>query len=316
MILSASRRTDIPNYYSEWFINRVKEGFLYVRNPVNVHQISRINLSPSFVDCIVFWTKNPLPMMDKLDDLQSYPYYFQFTLTGYGKEIEPNLPDKRKMMIPAFRELSRKIGKERVIWRYDPIMFTDRYTEEYHRKAFQAIAESLCGYTEQVVISFVDLYAKTKKNMQGTHMVSVSQRRMEEFASELSRIARTNNMRIAACAEELDLSACGIERSSCIDQQLIERLIGCRIDAQKDKNQRGECRCIESVEVGAYHTCRSGCRYCYANDSAGRVKENCRLYHPESPLLCGVISDKDIITERRMKSLKIEQMNLFDLVNE
>lgn len=316
MILSASRRTDIPNYYSEWFINRVKEGFLYVRNPVNVHQISRINLSPSFVDCIVFWTKNPLPMMDKLDDLQSYPYYFQFTLTGYGKEIEPNLPDKRKTMIPAFRELSRKIGKERVIWRYDPIMFTDRYTEEYHRKAFQAIAESLCGYTEQVVISFVDLYAKTKKNMQGTHMVSVSQRRMEEFASELSRIARTNNMRIAACAEELDLSACGIERSSCIDQQLIERLIGCRIDAQKDKNQRGECRCIESVEVGAYHTCRSGCRYCYANDSAGRVKENCRLYHPESPLLCGVISDKDIITERRMKSLKIEQMNLFDLVNE
>ncbi len=316
MILSASRRTDIPNYYSEWFINRVKEGFLYVRNPVNVHQISRINLSPLFVDCIVFWTKNPLPMMDKLDDLQSYPYYFQFTLTGYGKEIEPNLPDKRKTMIPAFRELSRKIGKERVIWRYDPIIFTDRYTEEYHRKAFQAIAESLCGYTEQVVISFVDLYAKTKKNMQGTHMVSVSQRRMEEFASELSRIARTNNMRIAACAEELDLSACGIERSSCIDQQLIERLIGCRIDAQKDKNQRGECRCIESVEVGAYHTCRSGCRYCYANDSAGRVKENCRLYHPESPLLCGVISDKDIITERRMKSLKIEQMNLFDLVNE
>lgn len=316
MILSASRRTDIPNYYSEWFINRVKEGFLYVRNPVNVHQISRINLSPSCVDCIVFWTKNPLPMMDKLDDLQSYPYYFQFTLTGYGKEIEPNLPDKRKTMIPAFRELSRKIGKERVIWRYDPIIFTDRYTEEYHRKAFQAIAESLCGYTEQVVISFVDLYAKTKKNMQGTHMVSVSQCRMEEFASELSRIARTNNMRIAACAEELDLSACGIERSSCIDQQLIERLIGCRIDAQKDKNQRGECRCIESVEVGAYHTCRSGCRYCYANDSAGRVKENCRLYHPESPLLCGVISDKDIITERRMKSLKIEQMNLFDLVNE
>ena len=316
MILSASRRTDIPNYYSEWFINRVKEGFLYVRNPVNVHQISRINLSPSFVDCIVFWTKNPLPMMDKLDDLQSYPYYFQFTLTGYGKEIEPNLPDKRKTMIPAFRELSRKIGKERVIWRYDPIIFTDRYTEEYHRKAFQAIAESLCGYTEQVVISFVDLYAKTKKNMQGTHMVSVSQRRMEEFASELSRIARANNMRIAACAEEPDLSACGIERSSCIDQQLIERLIGCRIDAQKDKNQRGECRCIESVEVGAYHTCRSGCRYCYANDSAGRVKENCRLYHPESPLLCGVISDKDIITERRMKSLKIEQMNLFDLVNE
>ena len=123
MILSVSRRTDIPNYYSEWFINRIREGYLYVRNPMNFHQISKIDLSPRIVDCIVFWTKNPLPLMDQLDELKDYKYYFQFTLTGYGKDIEPGLPDKKKEMTDIFRRLSEKTGKEKVIWRYDPIFF-------------------------------------------------------------------------------------------------------------------------------------------------------------------------------------------------
>lgn len=218
MILSVSRRTDIPNYYSEWFVNRIKEGFLYVRNPMNIHQISKIDLSPRLVDCIVFWTKNPLPMLDKLNDLQGYNYYFQFTLTGYGKDIEPNLPDKRKVLIDAFRNLSLKIGKDKIIWRYDPIVFTEQYTEEYHVKAIRTIAKSLCGYTDKVVISFVDLYAKTKKNMQGINMINLEKHRIEEFASKLSQIARENKMKIATCAENIDLSACGIEHNSCIDQ--------------------------------------------------------------------------------------------------
>lgn len=124
MILSVSRRTDIPNYYSEWFLNRIREGFLYVRNPMNPRQISRIDLSPETTDCIVFWTKNPAPMLDRLEELKDYAYYFQFTLTGYGRDVEPNLPDKRKVLIPVFRALSEKIGKEKVIWRYDPIFLT------------------------------------------------------------------------------------------------------------------------------------------------------------------------------------------------
>ena len=140
MIISASRRTDIPNYYSEWFYNRIKEGFLYVRNPMNAHQISEIKITPEIVDCIVFWTKNPLPMMSRLDELKDYPYYFQFTLTGYGKDVEANLPNKKTEMIPVFQELAEKIGKEKVIWRYDPIFFSDRYAKEYHLKAFQSIA--------------------------------------------------------------------------------------------------------------------------------------------------------------------------------
>ena len=143
MILSASRRTDIPNYYSEWFFNRIKEGFLYVRNPMNAHQISRIQITPEVVDCIVFWTKNSAPMLQRLDEIKAYQYYFQFTLTGYGNDVEVHLPDKKTGMIPIFQKLSDKIGRQRVIWRYDPIFFSDRYTREYHLKAFRQIAEDL-----------------------------------------------------------------------------------------------------------------------------------------------------------------------------
>lgn len=315
MILSVSRRTDIPNYYSEWFVNRLKAGFLYVRNPINIHQISKINLSPQLVDCIVFWTKNPLPMLDRLKELQDYNYYFQFTLTGYGKDIEPNLPDKRKVLLDAFKRLSLKTGKNRVIWRYDPILFTERYTEAYHMKAFRTIAESLRGYTDRVVISFVDMYTKTKRNMQGIQVLNLEKPELEMFASKLAQIAEENNMKISACAESLDLSAYGIEHSSCIDRQLIEQIIGCKIKDRKDKNQRSECGCIESVEAGSYNTCRNGCRYCYANYSDHEVARSCRLYDPESPILCDVISEKDMITERGVKSLRVEQMNIFDMIS-
>lgn len=304
MILSVSRRTDIPNYYSEWFINRIKEGYLYVRNPMNIHQISKIDLSPRIVDCIVFWTKNPLPMMDKLDSLRDYNYYFQFTLTGYGKDIEPNLPDKRRQLTDIFCRLSSKIGREKVIWRYDPIIFTDKYTAEYHVKAFRRIAEALGGYTDKVVISFVDLYAKTKKNMQGIKAAGLKDGEFHKFISELSDIAEENKLTIATCAEEIDLVPYGIAHNCCIDRELIEKITGHKIGAKKDKNQREECGCIESVEIGTYNTCKNACRYCYANFSDERVDSCCRMYDPHSPLLCGKITPDDKITERRLKSLK------------
>lgn len=314
MILSVSRRTDVPNYYSEWFLNRIQEGFLYVRNPMNPHQISRISLSPEIVDCIVFWTKNPAPMLDHLDRLNGYHYYFQFSLTGYGKDLEPNLPDKRTTMIETFRRLSSEIGREKVIWRYDPIIITDRYTQEYHLKAFRTIASLLKGCTDKAVISFVDLYEKTKRNMQGISVIEMKEEQIREFASELAAIAGENNMRIAACAESMDLTSCGIERNSCIDKELIERIIGCRIKTRKDKGQRPECGCVESVDVGTYHTCRNGCRYCYANFSDSRVRAHSALYDPQSPLLCGEITPEDKITERKMKSLKEEQRSIFDII--
>ncbi|MFA9376556.1 MAG: DUF1848 domain-containing protein [Lachnotalea sp.] len=300
MILSVSRRTDIPNYYSEWFLNRIKEGFLYVRNPFNLHQISKIDITPNIVDCIVFWTKNPKPMMNRLDELNDYKYYFQFTLTGYGKDMEPNLPRKRNQMIPIFQELSGRIGKEKVIWRYDPIIITDKYTIAYHTKAFTEIAEKLNGYTDTVIISFVDSYAKTKKSMEEIKNISIETIDIKEIASKLAKIAKENNMQIETCAEKIDLSAYGIEHSSCIDKKLVEKIIGCNIKVDKDKNQRADCGCVESVEVGSYNTCKNGCKYCYANYSYEKVKASCELYDVTSPILCGKIGEKDSITERKI----------------
>lgn len=312
MILSVSRRTDVPNYYSDWFYNRIKESFLYVRNPMNAHQISRISLSPEVVDCIVFWTKNPADMLARLDELKEYPYYFQFTLTGYGRDVEPGLPDKRSSLIPTFRELSGKIGAQRVIWRYDPIFINRQYTLDYHVKAFEEIAGSLAGYTRKVVISFVDMYAKTQRNTAGLQIESISDRDMEGLARQLVRIAGRHGIEVESCAERIDLQGVGVKHGSCIDKKRIEEIIGCRLSARKDKNQRMECGCYESVEIGTYNTCRNGCRYCYANGNDAMVKEGVRAYDAESPLLCGCVGSNDKITERKVKSLKETQISLFE----
>ncbi len=319
MILSVSRRTDIPNYYSEWFLNRIKEGYLYVRNPVNARWISKVSLASELVDCIVFWTKNPGPMLDRLGELEDYRYYFQFTLTGYGRDIEPNIPHKKECMIPVFQRLSRIIGKEKIIWRYDPILFTDRYTPDYHLKAFGRIAEELQGYTSKCVISFVDTYAKNQKALKALQVCSLPEERLTAFAVEIAAIARACHMKIASCAEEIDLSACGIGRNCCIDKELIEQVIGCKITAGKDKNQRKECGCIESVDIGTYHTCKSGCLYCYAGGNAGdrawggTEDVPCgSLCDVHAPLLCGKITAADKITERDVKSWRETQRTIWD----
>lgn len=295
MILSVSRRTDIPHYYSDWFFRRLKEGWLLVKNPMNPHQISRIELSPEMIDCIVFWTKNPLPMMEHLRELTDIPYYIQFTLTGYGSDMEPGIPDKKRSLIPVFRELSRQAGPQRVIWRYDPILFTHRYTPDYHLRAFAAIAAELQGSTKRCVISFLDLYAQIKKNMEQAGVYTLEADRLMSFAGALAGIARENGMEIVTCAEQADLSAAGIGHGSCIDGAWIETLTGYRIKSRKDKNQRAECGCIESVDVGTYDTCRGGCLYCYAGTGKRRHVD----YDPDSPILCGHIGPEDRITMRR-----------------
>lgn len=310
MILSVSRRTDIPSFYSEWFFERLREGFVYTRNPMNPKQVSRLELSPETVDCIVFWTKNPEPMLARLSELEPYPYYFQFTLTSYGADIETNVPHKREVMLPVFQKLSGQIGSKRVIWRYDPIIFTKRYTPEYHKKAFRQMAETLRSYTEKCVISFVDIYAKNKKKMQELGVYELPKEELEAFAKELCDIAKENGMEMASCAEQIDLEQCGIVHNACIDKDLIEDIIGCRLKGAKDKNQRGECGCMESIDIGTYHTCGNGCVYCYANHSEAQVKQNCARYDVHSPILCGKIGEDDKITERKAVSLKEGQFSL------
>ena len=204
MILSVSRRTDIPAFYSKCFFNGLKEGYFLVKNPMNAYQISRVEINPSVIDCIVFWTKNPKPMLKQLDHLKGYNYYFQFTLTPYDKSLEPNVP-RKKYIIDTFVELSERIGKEKVIWRYDPIILTDIYTKEYHYKWFEYLADKLCDYTDKCVISFLDLYKKTERNLKEIEVKPLLKGDMEEMADRLSTIASKYNLILESCSEEISL---------------------------------------------------------------------------------------------------------------
>lgn len=302
MIISASRRTDIPTYYSEWFLNRIKEGYVLVRNPMNAHQVSRISLSPDVVDGIVFWTKNPIPMLNKLDRLQDYTYYFQFTLNAYGQDVETNVPSKQNSIIPAFKRLSDTIGPDRVIWRYDPVFLNGTYTPEYHLRYFEQLAKILHPYTKKCTFSFMDMYWNTEKNGKGLGIQKFSIEQQKYLAKHFAHIAHGYGLSIDTCAEGIELEQYGIQHARCIDGRLLSQLIGCPLNVGKDKNQRLECGCIESIDIGAYNTCRNGCLYCYANHSIKSVQTNSQKHSPDSPLLVGSVGADDKITERRVSS--------------
>ena len=311
MILSVSRRTDIPAFYSEWFYHRMKEGYVLVRNPMNAHQVSRIDLSPSVIDMIVFWTKNPKELMKNLDQIQQYPYYFQFTLNGYGNQIEKHVPENKEI-IETFQKLSSLTGKKRVIWRYDPILLTSNIGIEEHITAFSDLAKQLEGYTEKCVFSIVDLYRKTERNLKGLHLRGISKEKAFNLALEMKSIGEKYGITLETCSEYMGFDSIGIEHGKCIDDVLISELLNEKLTLKKDRNQREICGCVESIDIGAYHTCKHLCRYCYANYSEKTVRNNLAKHDVESPFLLGTHMPDDKITERKMVSYRFKQLSLFD----
>ena len=310
MILSISRRTDVPAFFSEWFFNRVKAGEVYVRNPMSEHQVSRIDISPTVTDCIVFWSKNPRPMLARLDELKGYDYYFQYTMNAYDKDIEANMTplDER---IDTFVRLADRLGRERVIWRYDPILFNSKYTPEYHLDKMSYIAERLKGRTEKCVFSFVDVYAS--KNMNSLVKAGnreLTDEQLNEFLRSLCDIAAKNDLKLATCAEKIDLESFGIAHNICIDKELVERITGYELVNVKRDGQRDACGCIKCEDIGCYDTCPHGCIYCYANYRPAKVQSKLKLYDPESPILCGSIDHSaDKITDRPVRSFKGSKKN-------
>jgi DNA repair photolyase len=284
MIISASRRTDIPAYYSEWFFNRIREGFVQVRNPLNHHQVSGVALKPDIVDCIVFWSKNPAPMIDSLRRIKDYAYYFQFTLNAYNSDIETRLPDKTER-INTFLKLAEKTGPERVVWRYDPVLLNDSYTTAWHIEKFGETARKLKGYTKKVTFSFIDIYKKTADAARRLNITTIGPEEQRSLAEQFAAIARENDLLIDACAESIDLSKYGIDRARCIDDALIAKITGRDFAVKKDKNQRPECGCAASVDIGAYNSCLNGCLYCYANSGNSVIESNVKCHDPLSPEL-------------------------------
>jgi len=302
LILSVSRRTDIPAFYSDWFYNRIKEGKVYVRNPMNPHKISSIALSPDNIDCIVFWTKNPsdsfISNLIILDDLK-IPYYFQFTITSYNQTIECNVPKKNEI-IEKFIKLSQKVGKEKIIWRYDPIFFNETYTLDYHKKYFTYLLEHLYKYTNKCIFSYFDFYKKIKKNIDINKISQLNENDEVEIASYMAKAVNKYNLSLETCCEKINLQLLGIKKGHCIDSNLINKITNKNFNLIKDKNQRSECGCAESIDIGAYNTCKHNCIYCYANCT--NINTN---YNPNSLLLCSEIEKDDIISERKIKKLNL-----------
>lgn len=319
MILSASRRTDIPAFYSEWFYNRLKEKFVYVRNPMNIHQVSKIPLTPENIDCIVFWTKDSEPIhkyLPMIDDM-GYKYYFQFTITPYDKDMESDIRDK-KAIIDTFTALSEKIGKEKVILRYDPIFTTDKgkYTLEFHTRAFERLCGKLHNMTDRVVISFLDGYRKISKNVKEFHIQEPDESLMNDIAENFSAITRKYGLSLETCAEKIDLLKFGINHSKCIDGELIEKIIGCKL-ARTNKNgkelkdgERAFCGCMKCIDIGQYDTCIHGCSYCYATVNKNKAIENNGIHNPLSPFIMGYLNEEtDKVTIRNEKDTKSMKEN-------
>lgn len=312
MIINTGCRTDIPAFYSEWLMNRIRDGYVLVRNPYNPFQVTRYSLNPNVVDCLAFCTKNPEPMLKYLDELDNYKQYWFVTITPYGKDIEPAVPDKTKV-IENFKKLSEHIGVDSIGWRYDPIFINNEFDVKRHIECFEKMANLLKGYTHDCTISFLDLYEKVKRNARDLR--PPTREEIIELAKTFAKIGKENEMVIHACHENEYLSEYGIDCTGCMSQKIVEKSIKCSLNPPKINNLRENCNCLMGNDIGAYNTCGHLCKYCYANLDTKLVRENMKRHVSTSPFLVGTKRKEDVITEAKQKSWKIEneQISFFNL---
>ena len=284
MIISASRRTDIPAFYGRWFINRIRDQYCLVANPYNRRQVSRISLERRDVDCIVFWTRYPVSIEPYLSELEErgYPFYFLITVVSYPRALEPDMP-KLERRIGAVARLAERIGSSRIVWRYDPIIMTKNLDAQYHVDMFAHIAESISRSVERVVVSFVDMYSRIKKQMTDCGLLEPSEAAVGDIANGIVRIAQDHNLIVQSCAEKKQLDLYGVTPGACIDSDLVSIAGGHVSAGKKDPAQRKLCRCMTSRDIGVYNTCLLGCRYCYATKSRVTAQENYRVHDPKAP---------------------------------
>lgn len=305
MILSVSQRCDIPAYFSKWFYQRIKEGYADVRTPFNPNLVHRVNLSRENVDLIVFMSKNPLPMLDRLDELSGYNCCFQITITPYHKDIE-NVQDKAKI-IDAVRFLSQRYGRQAVIVRYDPILLNQRYTMAYHINAFSKLCQQLAGFIDTIIFSYIDEYKNTRRHEADLQLIHLTDDMMLELAQGLTEIAKQYEIHLQTCGERINLDHLGIQKGSCISHSLLKKF---NIHtAYPLARTRGEgCDCLAYTDLGAYNCCLNGCKYCYANYDEAMIKSNMKQHDPMSSMLIGHLNAEDKYIDKRQK---VKQTVLF-----
>ena len=289
MILFVSGRTDIPAFYSEWFINRIKAGYIDVRNPFYPKLINRIMIDD--VDLFYFCTKNPIPIIDKIKEINK-PVYFHITLSGYKKDIEPNVPDKTKI-IEAIKKLATTIGKDNIAIRYDPVFINDKYTIDYHIKAFEKICTLLEGNISKIIISFIDDYKNVRNNIDTLKYKELTEEDYEKIGINFSKIAEEHGLYVHTCFEKRDLVEYGFIKDECLSKELAYKLTGKEFK-EKMKSRKGSlCNCVKMTDIGVYNTCNHMCKYCYANFDEKKVKDNIKKHNPHSSLLIGELQPDD-----------------------
>jgi DNA repair photolyase len=291
VIISASRRTDIPAFYGEWFMNRVRAGFCDVPNPFNPAQAARVSLLPEDVEAIVFWTRHAAPLLPHLAELESrgYRYCFLYTLLDYPPLLDPHTPPLSER-IDAFRRVADRVGPNRIAWRYDPIVLSDRTPPEFHREAYERLAGQLNGAANRSIVSFVDVYRKLTKRLrwlaeQGCAVREPGETERTELAMFMAKCARKHGMEAVSCAEPHNLTQWGIAPGKCIDAEKLSAAFGIHLSARKDPGQRQACGCAVSKDIGCYDTCLHGCRYCYATSNPDRARKRHRAHDPKAASL-------------------------------
>lgn len=312
MIIQTGMRTDIPAFYSKWFANRLQEGFVLVRNPYNRTSVTRYEINPEVVDMIGFCTKNPAPMLPYMELLKPYHQYWFVTITPYGVEIEPNVPERENVM-ETFKKLSDIVGVTSIGWRYDPILIDRQWTIEKHIETFESMAAALSGYTGTCVISFIDLYEKVKRNF--PEVKAVCKDDQLTLTKAFVNIGKQHGFTIKPCGEDRLLESVGADCSGCMTVRTFETAIGQNLSVPPNPNNRTECACYLTGDIGEYNTCGHLCRYCYANADARLVKHNMTLHDPESPLLIGSLQPDDIVHTARQMSWIDPQMRLYDFLS-
>lgn len=310
MIINTGGRTDTVNYYSDWLLKRFEEGFVYSRNPLFPDHVYRFSLTPDVVDCVVFCSKNYKPVLSRLHEISDrFNIFCHYTITAYEKDIEPNVPSIDES-IDTLIKLSQITGRERISWRYDPILLTQKYTVQKHLETFEYMAEKISPYVSFCIFSFVEMYKKLEKNM--PEIIPFTPEDKINILTGLGKTGEKYNLKIQTCADKEDYTKYGICSSGCITSEIVSKANGIKFKKIQHKGSRQFCKCIPSRDIGWYDTCPNGCKYCYANKNPDIAFKNLKNHDKNSPILIGNIKDTDIIHEGKQESFLALQPGLFD----
>lgn len=304
MLINISGRTDIVNHYSEWMFKRFEEGYVLSRNSLFTNSVRRYELTPDKVDCIIFGSKNFAPVLERIHEItERFHTYFYYTITAYGKDVEPGVPDI-ETSIETFLKLSQIVGGNRIAWRYDPILLTKNYTIETHFKTFEKIAERLAGNFDRCIFSFVEMYKKHEVNF--PELIPFTEEDKDLIAEGIGRIAMKYGFILQTCGPEENYAGYGINTSGCVTLDILGKANNLEFRNLKHKGFRKGCHCMESRDIGAPNSCPNGCKYCYANKNAELPRENFRLHDPDSPLLIGHLKETDRLEPGAQKSFLVK----------